>query len=87
MVNAVLPELGEGIQEATVSYWHFEEGDTVEEGEDLVELATEKATFNIPAPASGVISQIFFEEGEVVKVGEVLATIEEKEDEIMDEGK
>ena len=77
-MKVVLPELAEGVNEATVSYWHFEEGDDVEEGKDLVELITDKATFNVPAPVSGVLSEVFFEEGETVQVGEVLAAIEEK---------
>ncbi len=79
MAQVVLPELGEGVNEATVSYWHFEEGDKVEEGNELVEMVTDKATFNLPAPASGTLGEVFFEEGDVVKVGDVLATIEEEE--------
>lgn len=72
-----LPELGEDVKEATVSFWHFEEGDRVEEGKDLVEMTTDKATFNVPASASGMLAEVFFEEGDVVQVGEVLAIIEE----------
>ncbi len=77
MRKVILPELAENVHEATVSYWHHEEGDKVEEGEDLVELATDKATFNVPALCTGVITEVFFEEGEVVRVGETLASIEE----------
>lgn len=77
MLEVVLPELGEGIEKATISYWYFQEGDKVKEGEDLVEMATDKATFNIPSPGSGILTEILFEEGEEVKVGEVMATIEE----------
>ncbi len=79
MVNVVLPELGEGVAEATVSFWHFEDGDKVEEGADLVEMATDKATFNIPSPVSGILSDVLVEEGDVAQVGKTLATIEEKE--------
>ena len=79
MAQVVLPELGEGVKEATVSYWHFEEGDKIEEGNELAEMDTDKATFNLPAPASGTLGEVFFEEGDVVKVGDVLATIEEEE--------
>ncbi len=77
MVNVVLPELGEGIEEATISYWHFQAGDSVNEGEDIVEAATDKATFNVPSPGTGSIIDIFFEEGDTVKVGALLAVIEE----------
>lgn len=76
MAEVKLPELGEGINEATVSFWHFSEGDEVKEGDDLVEMATEKATFNVPASASGKLSKKKFEEGQIVKVGEALAIIE-----------
>jgi len=77
-MKVVLPKLAEGVNEATVSYWHFEEGDSVKEGKDLVELTTDKATFNVPTPVSGVLSEVFFEEGETGQVGEVLAAIEEE---------
>ena len=75
----VLPELAEGVNEATISYWHFEEGEKVEEGADLVEMMTDKATFNVPVPSTGTLTKRMFEEGEVVKVGAVLATLEEGE--------
>ncbi|MCK4423211.1 MAG: biotin/lipoyl-binding protein [Candidatus Omnitrophica bacterium] len=78
MIEVTLPELAEETKEATVSYWHMEEGDKVEEGDDLVELTTDKATFNVPSPASGVITEVFFEEGDTVEVGDTLAVIEEK---------
>ena len=77
MTKVILPELGEGITKATVSYWHFEVGSQVKEGEDLVELATDKATFNLPSPCSGTVTEIFFSDGDDVPVGETLATIEE----------
>jgi len=76
MTKVVLPELGEGIEKATVSYWYFKEGDKVEEKADLVEFATDKATFNLHSPCSGTLSSIIFHEGDTVNVGEVLASIE-----------
>ncbi|MGE4357435.1 MAG: lipoyl domain-containing protein [Candidatus Omnitrophota bacterium] len=75
-MEVILPALGEGITHATVSYWYFEEGEHVEEGGDLVEMATEKTTFNLPAPASGILKKIFFQVGDIVKIGDVLAIIE-----------
>lgn len=78
MEKVVLPELGEGVTEATVSYWYFEEGDKVEEGEDLIEMVTDKATFNVPSSAGGVLKEKCFEEGSVVKVGETLAVLEDQ---------
>jgi len=77
MKEVVLPELGEGIEKASVSFWHKKEGESVKEGEDLVEMVTDKATFNLPSPANGTLSQIISEEGKEVRVGEVLGVIEE----------
>ncbi|TBR16076.1 biotin/lipoyl-binding protein, partial [bacterium] len=71
------PELGKDINKATVSFWYFKEGQKVNEKDDLVELTTDKAAFNLPSPASGVITEILFHEGDTVKVGEVLAVIDE----------
>lgn len=79
MAKLILPELGEGIEQAIVSYWHFKEGDKVEEGEDIVEMATDKATFNLPAPSSGILTKIYFEEGENITVGGIIAEINEEE--------
>ncbi len=76
MKKVILPELGEGITKATITYWHFKEGDQVQEGADLVEMATDKATFNMPSPASGTLTKIIVPEGENVPVGTELATIE-----------
>lgn len=77
MTKVVLPELGEGIKKATVSYWYFKVGERVSEKDDLVELTTDKATFNLPSPCSGVISEIIMPEGETVDVGTVLGVIAE----------
>jgi 2-oxoglutarate dehydrogenase E2 component (dihydrolipoamide succinyltransferase) len=78
MVKVILPELGEGIDKAVVSYWYYGEGESVKKDEDLVELTTDKAVFNLPSPASGILSQIIIKEGQTVNVGEVLALIEEE---------
>lgn len=75
--KVVLPELGEGIDKAVVSYWYFQEGEKVNEKDDLVELSTDKATFNLPSPCTGVLTEIFFHEGDNVNVGETLAVVEE----------
>jgi pyruvate/2-oxoglutarate dehydrogenase complex dihydrolipoamide acyltransferase (E2) component len=77
MIKVTLPELGEGITKATVSFWYFKQGDKVGEKEDLVELTTDKATFNLPCPCAGIVSEIYFKEGDSVNVGEALVAIEE----------
>jgi len=76
MTEVKLPPIAEGIDKASISYWHHVAGDSIKEGEDLVELVTDKATFNLPAPASGVLKDVAAAEGDEVKVGQVLAKIE-----------
>jgi pyruvate/2-oxoglutarate dehydrogenase complex dihydrolipoamide acyltransferase (E2) component len=80
MRRVILPELGEGIEKAIISYWYAHEGQTVKEKDELVELTTDKATFNLPAPCTGIITEIFYQDGESVDVGETLAIIEEEDD-------
>ena len=75
MGKIILPELGEGIKKATVSYWFFQSGDKINEKEDLVELTTDKATFNLPSPCSGTLAEILIPEGSVANVGDVLGII------------
>ncbi|MBN1913845.1 MAG: lipoyl domain-containing protein [Candidatus Omnitrophica bacterium] len=77
MIKVNLPELSEGVSKATITYWYFQPGEKVNEKDDLVELATDKATFNLPSPAAGTLSEVFFHEGDTVNVGDLLATIEE----------
>jgi len=76
MVDLVLPELGEGIEKATVAFWHCTVGDSVKEGDDIVEVVTDKATFNVPAPVTGLVREIFIEKDQDVNVGQALASIE-----------
>lgn len=77
MTKVILPELGEGIEKATISYWYFKVGDKVAEKDDLVEITTDKATFNLPSPSTGTLSEIMFHEGDNVNIGDTLAVIEE----------
>jgi len=77
MVKVVLPELGEGITKAIVSYWFFKDGEMVNQFDDLVELTTDKSTFNLPSPCKGIISEIMYSEGDTVSIGQILAVINE----------
>lgn len=76
MIELKLPELGEEIEKAVISCVYCKVGDRVNEGDDIVELATDKATFNVPATASGVIKKILVKERQEVNVGETLVLIE-----------
>lgn len=73
--KVLVPLLGEGVEEVTVTKWLKQEGDSIDELEALVEVNTDKVDTEIPAPSSGVVLKIRMEEGTVAKVGEVLAVI------------
>ena len=72
-----VPALGESVTEATVAQWFKKVGDTVNVDEPLVELETDKVTVEVPAPASGVLSEILVETGTTVEIGAILASIGE----------
>ena len=73
----LVPVLGESITEATVTKWLKKKGDNVVADEAVVELETDKVNLEVPAPASGVISEINSKDGDTVEVGTVLGTISE----------
>jgi len=79
MYELVLPQLGEGIDKATVAVWHVQCGDTITDQDDIVEVVSDKATFNIPAGASGQVREICASQGDEVAVGQVLARIAQAE--------
>jgi 2-oxoglutarate dehydrogenase E2 component (dihydrolipoamide succinyltransferase) len=72
-----VPALGESVAEATVGQWFKKAGDTVAADEPLVELETDKVTVEVPAPASGVLSDIAVKAGDTVAVGALLGAISE----------
>jgi 2-oxoglutarate dehydrogenase E2 component (dihydrolipoamide succinyltransferase) len=72
-----IPALGESINEALIGKWKRSEGETVKADEPLVEVESDKATVELPAPAGGVLRRILHQTGETVPVGEVIAEIEE----------
>src|SRR4051812_47930640 len=70
-----VPSLGESITEATVAKWLKRAGEAVAADEPIAELETDKVTLEVPAPASGTLSEILAEEGANVPVGAVLGRI------------
>jgi 2-oxoglutarate dehydrogenase E2 component (dihydrolipoamide succinyltransferase) len=70
-----VPVLGESIVEATVGQWFKQAGEAVSAAEPLVELETDKVTVEVPAPTSGVLSEIAVKPGETVAVGALLGAI------------
>ena len=79
-VEIVLPPLGDDApEEAGVSFFYFDLGDQVGKDDDLVEMITDKASFNVSSPESGTLKQILVAEGDKVKVGQTIAILEKKE--------
>ena len=74
-VKVTMPKLGMTMKVGKVSKWYKNEGDSVEKGENLFEVETEKITNKIEAPGSGILFQIVVPEGETVPVGTILAVI------------
>ena len=75
----LVPVLGESLNEATVSKWLKNKGDSVNADEAIVELETDKVNLEVPAAVSGVLSEINSNEGDTVQVGAVLGIISESE--------
>lgn len=76
-----LPEIGvESDEEIIVSFWHIEEDEEFENGDDILEVSTNKANLQIAAPCTGKLIEVLAQEGDVVTVGAVIAIIEEKDD-------
>jgi 2-oxoglutarate dehydrogenase E2 component (dihydrolipoamide succinyltransferase) len=75
-VEMVMPKMGESIMEATVLTWLKKEGDTIEEDESVLEVATDKVDTEVPALEAGVLKQILVQEGDIVAVGKPIAIIE-----------
>ncbi len=73
--KVLVPRLGEGVEEITITKWLKQEGDPVSELEPLLEVNTDKVDTEIPSPASGTLLKIEMQEGQTAKVGEVLALI------------
>ena len=69
MTTFVLPDLGEGLQEAELVTWHVAEGDHVVADQPLVSVETEKAVVEVPSPQSGRITRLYAQPGEHVRVG------------------
>ncbi len=75
--TVTLPSLGDDAGDsAKVSFTYVEEGDAVNEEDDLIEMVTDKATFNVPSPKTGVIKKMVVSEDDEVKVGEPICVME-----------
>lgn len=83
--QVLLPQLGESVDEATISKWLVSEGDEIKEFDPLLEVNTDKVDSEIPSPATGTVLEILVPEGETVQAGTVLAYIGEAGEKVPDE--
>ncbi|TVP51563.1 MAG: 2-oxo acid dehydrogenase subunit E2, partial [Mongoliibacter sp.] len=80
-VEMLMPKMGESIIEGTVLTWLKNEGDSIEQDESVLEVATDKVDTEVPATHGGVLKKILAKEGDVVAVGAPIAIIETEGDE------
>ncbi len=74
-IDVVTPAAGESVTEGTILEWRVKVGDSIKVDDTIVEISTDKVDVELPAPASGTVSEILVEEGETVTVGQVIARI------------
>jgi len=74
-VEVLLPKLGMAMQEGVILAWFVAVGDQVKEGDPLVEIETEKASTELPSPATGILSEICIPAGQSAQPGAVLAIL------------
>src|SRR5436305_10042354 len=74
--DVVMPQMGESIFEGTITKWLKKAGETVQRDEPLFEISTDKVDAEIPAPATGVLSEIKVPEGSTVQVNTVVGVID-----------
>lgn len=75
LVELLMPKMGESIMEATVLTWLKQEGDTIEQDESVLEVATDKVDTEVPSTHAGVLKEILAKDGDVVEVGKPIAVI------------
>ncbi len=80
----IMPTMGEGVIEATITKWLKKEGERVEEDDAIAEIATDKVDSEIPSPVAGTMVKTMFNEGDVVPVGEVIAIINTNTENVTD---
>ena len=72
VVDIVMPAMGESVAEGVVLEWAKQVGDAIEADETIVEISTDKVDAEVPAPASGIVTEILAAAGETVTVGQVI---------------
>ncbi|MEM9388928.1 MAG: dihydrolipoamide acetyltransferase family protein, partial [Bacteroidota bacterium] len=75
VVELLMPKMGESIMEATVLTWLKSEGDSIEQDESILEVATDKVDTEVPSTHAGVLKEILAKDGDVIEVGKPIAVI------------
>ncbi|MBC8064630.1 MAG: 2-oxo acid dehydrogenase subunit E2 [Chlorobia bacterium] len=75
MTEVIMPKMGDGMEEGTLLEWLKKEGDAVKSGEIIGNIQTDKATLELEAPGTGVLSGVLIKEGETVPVGQAIAAL------------
>ena len=75
-IDIVAPSAGESISEGTLLDWLVKPGDGVDEGQTIVEFSTDKVDIELPAPASGTITELLAVSGDTIAVGQLIARME-----------
>ena len=75
MSDITLPELGEGIDEATIINVFVSAGDSIKKEQSVIEIETDKAALELPSPVDGTISEILVKEGDVIQIGDLIAKV------------
>jgi 2-oxoglutarate dehydrogenase E2 component (dihydrolipoamide succinyltransferase) len=81
-IELIMPKMGESVAEATIIKWVKNIGDNIELDETVVEIATDKVDSEIPSISKGILKERLYNENDVVKVGEVIAIIEDGEEDV-----
>ncbi|MBM3289991.1 MAG: dihydrolipoamide succinyltransferase, partial [Candidatus Hydrogenedentes bacterium] len=76
-VELIVPPMGESITEVQIGAWRKQPGDPVNRDEPVVEIESDKATVDLPAPVSGAVVKVLKKEGERATVGEVIGYMDE----------
>ena len=72
-----MPDISGAGEEIVLTAWHVKECDQIKQDDDLLEVVTDKAAFDLPVPCSGTVTKLFKKIGEKINVGDVIADIKE----------
>lgn len=75
-IEIKVPQLSESVAEATLVTWHKQPGEAVQEGENLIDIETDKVVLELPAIKSGVLTKILKQNGDKVSSNEVIAMLD-----------